>query len=85
MSSPRHDTRVTDTIDIASVPPRRLTGKLQRASSQSPRQGKLTASQKETIRVIAHNRSLRELAAEFGVSHETIRTIIRERHVSPGL
>jgi hypothetical protein len=78
VSSLRHDTRGTEPIDIASVPPRRLTGKSQRVSSQPPRQGKLTVSQKETIRMIAGNRSLRELAAEFGVSQETICTALRE-------
>jgi DNA-binding CsgD family transcriptional regulator len=44
----------------------------------SPRQAKLTASQKATIRAMGNNRSLRELAAEFGVSHETVRTVLRD-------
>ena len=78
LSSPRHDTPGTEPIDIASVPPHPLTGKSQRTSSQSLRQGKLTASEKETIRVIADNQSLRKLVAEFGVSHETISTMLRE-------
>jgi DeoR/GlpR family transcriptional regulator of sugar metabolism len=30
-----------------------------------------------TIRSEAGNRTLRELAAEFGVSHETVRTVLR--------
>ncbi len=78
MSSPRHDTLGTEPIEIAAVPTRRVSGKSQRAACQTPRQGKLMASEKATIRVNADNRSLRELAAQFGVSHETIRTVLRE-------
>ena len=42
-----------------------------------PRRRKLTAEQESAIRANAGNRSLRELAAEFGVSHETVRSILR--------
>jgi hypothetical protein len=38
----------------------------------------LTAEQESTIRALAATRSLRSLAAEFGVSHETIRAVLRE-------
>ncbi len=44
-----------------------------------PRRRKLSAEQVATIRAEAASRSLRELAAEFGVSHETIRAVLRER------
>jgi hypothetical protein len=37
----------------------------------------VTAEQKATIRSQAGNRTLRALAADFGVSHETIRTVLR--------
>ena len=78
VSSPRHDSLGTEPIDIGPVPPRRLSGRSRRASYQSPRRSKLTTSQKATIRANAASRTLRELAAEFGVSHETIRTVLRE-------
>jgi hypothetical protein len=38
---------------------------------------KLSADQESTIRALAATRSLRALAAEFGVSHETIRAVLR--------
>ena len=44
---------------------------------------KLTAEQESAIRSLAGTKSLRSLAAEFGVSHETIRVVIRERYVKP--
>jgi hypothetical protein len=46
---------------------------------------KLTSDQESTIRVLAATRSLRSLAADFGVSHETIRSVIRERHGNTGM
>jgi hypothetical protein len=39
---------------------------------------KLTPEQEAAIRSEARNRTLRDLAAAFGVSHETIRTVLRE-------
>jgi len=83
VSSPRHDFSGTDPIGIAGVPPRRVSGKSRRVSYQSPRQGKLTIGQKAVIRANGGNQSLRELAAEFGVSHETIRTVLREPALAP--
>jgi uncharacterized protein YidB (DUF937 family) len=35
--------------------------------------------QEATIRSQSGTRTLRELAAEFGVSHETIRTVLRQQ------
>ena len=78
VSSPRHDTNGTVPIEIAVVPPRRVSGKSARTSYQSPRQGKLTQTQKAAIRKVAGHWTLRELAAEFGVSHETIRAVLRQ-------
>jgi hypothetical protein len=42
---------------------------------QTPRKGKLSTIQKASIRANSGNRTLRELDAEFGGSHETIRTV----------
>jgi DNA invertase Pin-like site-specific DNA recombinase len=38
---------------------------------------RLTSEQERSIQALAAMRSLRELAAEFGISHETIRTVLR--------
>jgi hypothetical protein len=40
---------------------------------------KLTPDQEASIRALAGTKSLRALAVQFGVSHETIRTVVRER------
>ena len=44
---------------------------------------KLTANQEAAIRALAATRSLRSLAAEFGVSLETVRAVVREGDVTP--
>ena len=41
------------------------------------RPGKLTPAQESAIRALAQTRSLRSLAADFGVSHETVRAVLR--------
>lgn len=71
----RHD---TEPIIIALPPERRAVGKSGRESYQAPRPCKLTEEQEAELRRMALGRSLRALAAEFGVSHETIRTMPRE-------
>jgi hypothetical protein len=63
---------------IAVRPPLHFAGRSKRATYRSPRLRKLSAEQVEAIRTEAGNRTLRELAAEFGVSHETIRAVLRE-------
>jgi hypothetical protein len=63
---------------IAVRPPLRVAGRSKRAAYRSPRQRKLSAEQVERLRAEAGNRTLRELAAAFGVSHETIRTVLRQ-------
>ena len=40
------------------------------------RSRKLTPAQESAIRALAHTKSLRSLAADFGVSHETVRAIL---------
>ena len=66
-----------DGLAFAQPPPLRLSGKSLRASYHEPRKRKLTAEQEAAIRAEAGARSLRELAADFGVSHETVRVVLR--------
>ena len=44
----------------------------------SLRNRKLTPAAESAIRALAGTKSLRALAAEFGVSHETVRAVLRE-------
>ena len=62
---------------IAEAPPRRVSGRSKRASYHTPRRRKLSPEQEAAIRSLVPTKSLRELAAEFGVSHETVRTACR--------
>jgi DeoR/GlpR family transcriptional regulator of sugar metabolism len=55
-----------------------MSGRSKRTSYHDPRRRKLSYEQEAAIRSEAGNRTLRELAAEFGVSHETIRTVLRQ-------
>jgi hypothetical protein len=68
----------TEPIEIATVPPRRVSGSSKRTSYHAPRHRKLSSKQEEAIRSQAGNRTLRELAAAFEVSHETIRMVLRQ-------
>lgn len=68
---------------IAEVPPRRVVGQSQRAGYHTRRRRKLTPEQVAVIRAEIGNRTLRELAATFGMSHETIRAVVRQ-DTSPG-
>ncbi len=43
---------------------------------------KLTPAQESAIRALAATRSLRSLAADFGVSHETVRAVLRQGAVA---
>ena len=64
-------------IVFAECPERRPRGRSGRAGYQEPRPGKLSTEEREAIRVaVARGRSLREVAAEFGVSHETVRAAL---------
>ena len=62
---------------IAEAPPRRLSGRPGRASYHAPRRRKRSPEQEAAIRALAGTSSLRPLAAEFGVSHETIRGVVQ--------
>ncbi len=66
------------TVVMAEAPPRRVSGRSQRTSYHTPRRRKLTVEQEVAVRFLAATRSLRSLAAEFGVSHETVRAVLRE-------
>ena len=77
MSSPRHDNAGTEPICISPVHPRRVSGRSNRTAYHAPRRRKLSHDQEVAIRSEAGSRTLRELAATFGVSHETIRTVLR--------
>jgi hypothetical protein len=60
-----------------------MSGTSKRAPYHVPRRRKLSAEQVAAVRSEAGNRNLHELAAAFGVSHETIRTVLRQE--SPAL
>ena len=46
--------------------------------------GRLTEAEREAVRRLSPNRTLRELAAELGVSHETVRRVLREPAATGG-
>ncbi len=65
-------------VVIAEAPLRRASGKSKRASYHTPRRRKLSPEQESAVRALAFTKSLRSLAADFGVSHETIRAILQQ-------
>ena len=72
--------RLSPKIVVITVAPSRcMSGQFRRASHHTPRRRKLSLDDDTAIRALAATRSLRSLAAEFGVSHETIRTVVRRR------
>ncbi len=54
-----------------------------RAPYQRRPSGRLTDAERQTIRTLASSRTLRDLAAEFAVSHETIRQALRQGTAVP--
>jgi len=62
---------------VAVPPPRFPAGRSGRDSYQAPRARKLGPEQVAVVGAASPGRSLRDLAAEFGVSHETIRAALR--------
>lgn len=73
-----HRTTRPDTVLVALPPTRRRVGASGRTPYQIPRATRLT--DEEQLRVCARHeqgQSLRALAADFSVSHETIRAVIR--------
>ena len=63
---------------VATPPERDHAGRSGRSSYQRARPRRLSLEEREAVRGLAPNRTLRELAAEFGVSHETVRAVLRE-------
>ena len=74
--------------DLRSRPAPDLRGQLPRNRSSRPRYRararRLTAEQESAIRALAATKSLRSLAGEFGVSHETIRAVLRQERLAAG-
>ena len=64
-------------IVVAAPPQRSHVGRSGRSSYQRARPRRLSPAEREAVRALAPNRTLRELAAEFGVSHETVRAVLR--------
>jgi hypothetical protein len=63
-------------VVFAQPPERRPAGRSRRDTYQAPRSRKLGAEQEARLRAVAQAAPLRDLAAEFGVSHETVRAIV---------
>jgi DNA invertase Pin-like site-specific DNA recombinase len=79
IASPRHANDSLEPIVVAVVPPRRVAGRSRRAAYHAPRPRKLSIEQQTALLDAAANHSLRWLATEFGVSHETVRRVLRSR------
>ena len=65
-------------ILFASIPERRLAGPSRRDAYQHPRARRLSPDQEADLVRMAPGRALRDLAAIFGVSHETVRKTLRQ-------
>jgi hypothetical protein len=64
-------------VEIAVATALAPVGKSGRATYRARRARGLTLAQEAEIRMLAGTRSLRSLAADFGVSHETVRAVLR--------
>ena len=64
--------------DLRPLPGRRRSGS---GARYALRAHKLGPAEEAAIRSLAATKSLRSLAAEFGVSHETVRAVVRARTV----
>ncbi len=72
-------------VMIATAPPRLAPGASGRASYREPRARRLSPADEAAIRATASSRSLRDLASEYGVSHETIRATLRRAATATAL
>lgn len=70
----RHDSAW---VVVAEASECRSAGVSGRAAEERERPRRLTPEERDAIRLLADTRSLRDLAADFGVSHETIRAVVR--------
>ena len=68
---------------VGQPPARQVVGASGRAPYQRRPPGRLTEEERRAIRALAASRSLRDLAAAFGVSHETVRAVLRGREREP--
>ena len=64
-------------VVVAEAPERCTVGLSGRAAQQVDRTRRLTPEDRDVIRSLAKKRSLRDLAATFGASHETVRNVLR--------
>jgi hypothetical protein len=67
-------------VVVAEVPERRTVGISGRAAEQVERSLHLTLEDRDAIRSLAETRSLRELAIEYCVSHESVRRTLCRDH-----
>jgi len=68
------------TVVIAAAPERSPVGVSGREGDPRLRPRKLTVEERDAVRLDANSgRSLRSLAGVFGVSHETIRAVLRDQ------
>jgi predicted DNA-binding protein (UPF0251 family) len=68
------------TVVIAEAPERSPVGVSGREGYHCPRPHKLTIEERDAVRLeVNSGRSLRNLAAANGISHETIRSVLREQ------
>ncbi len=61
---------------VALPPARRTVGMSGRAPYSRQRQGSLTDEERSEILRLVGERSLRDIAADMGVSHETVRRVV---------
>jgi len=69
---------------VARPRERRTVRRSGRAPYQRRPVGRLNEEERRAIQALAQTRSLRALAAEFGVSHETVRAVVRAPTVDAG-
>ncbi len=65
-------------VVVESPPARRVVGISGRAPYSRQRDSRLTDDERAMIRSLAITKSLRSLAADLGVSHETVRAALRD-------
>ena len=66
-------------VAVPDLRPRQRRRHCGSGARYSVRARKLTPAEESTLRALAATRSLRALAADFGVSHETVRAVVRGR------
>ncbi len=63
-------------VVVAEAPERHTVGMSGRAAEPIDRARRLTPDDRNAIRLVAETRSLRAVAADLGVSHETVRAVL---------